>query len=123
MADKKIEKALYGPSVTEVALGAVLGLICGVLVACLYLVFKPVQQLKELPKEPSRSVVYYIPGSESSAKSKGWQAKQKQLIDGTGISLVEDELLLELLLWFVLVRVVPLTRYLMVVQGASTMLS
>ena len=38
-------------------------------------------------------------------------------------SLVEDELLLALALWFVLVKVVPLTRYLMVVQGASTMLS
>ncbi len=92
MADKKIAKALYGPSVTEVALGAVLGLICGVLVACLYLVFKPVVQLKELPKEPSRSVVYYIPGSESSTKSKGWQAKQKQLIDGTSVALIEDDL-------------------------------
>jgi len=92
MADKKIDKALYGPSVIEVALGAVLGLICGVLVACLYLALKPVVQVKELPKEPSRSVVYYIPGAESSAKSKGWQAKQKLIIDGTGISLVEDEL-------------------------------
>ena len=39
------------------------------------------------------------------------------------LSLVEDELLLALLLWFVLVSVVPLTRYLTVVQGASTMLS
>jgi hypothetical protein len=92
MADKKLDKALYGPSVTEVALGAVLGLIVGVLAACVYLVFKPVSQVKELPKEPSRSVVYYIPGSESSAKSKGWQAKQKQLIAGTGVTLVEDEL-------------------------------
>lgn len=92
MADKKLEKALYGPTVTEVALGAVLGLVVGVLAACVYLVFKPVQQVKELPKEPSRSIVYYIPGSESSAKSKGWQAKQKLLIEGKGISLVEDEL-------------------------------
>ncbi|HVZ63051.1 MAG TPA: hypothetical protein VG936_00575 [Lacunisphaera sp.] len=92
MADKKLEKALYGPSVTEVALGAVLGLICGVLVACLYLVFKPVQQVKVLPKEPSRSVVYYIPGSESTAKSRTWQAKQKQLIAGTNVTVVEDEL-------------------------------
>ena len=92
MADKKLEKALYGPTVTEVTLGAVLGLVVGVLAACVYLVFKPVQQVKELPKEPSRSIVYYLPGSESSAKSRGWQAKQKLLIDGKGVSLVEDEL-------------------------------
>ena len=38
-------------------------------------------------------------------------------------SLVDEELPLALALWFVLVSVVPLTRYLMVVQGASTMLS
>ncbi|HVT72314.1 MAG TPA: hypothetical protein VHD61_04205 [Lacunisphaera sp.] len=92
MADKKLEKALYGPSVTEVALGAVLGLLCGVLAACLYLVFKPVQQVKVLPKEPSRSVVYYIPGSDSNAKGRTWQAKEKQLIAGTNVTVVEDEL-------------------------------
>ena len=92
MADKKLEKALYGPSLTEVALGAVLGLFAGVVMACVYLVLKPALSVKELPKEPSRSVIYYIPGSESSTKSKGWQAKQKQLIGGAGIQLVEDEL-------------------------------
>lgn len=94
MADKNIEKALYGPSMTEVALGAVLGLIAGVLVACVYLVFKPVAQVKEMPKEPLRSVVYFIPGNESTAKSRGWQAKQKQIIAGKALSLslVEDEL-------------------------------
>ena len=94
MADKKLEKALYGPSMTEVALGAVLGLVIGVLGACVYLVFKPVALVKELPKEPLLSVVYYIPGNESNAKSKGWQAKQKQFLAGkvTTLSLVEDEL-------------------------------
>ena len=92
MADNKINKALYGPSMLEVALGAVLGLLIGVVAASVYLVFKPVQLAKEMPKEPSRSVVYYIPGSESTAKSKGWQAKQKQFIAGTRIQVVEDEL-------------------------------
>lgn len=92
MADKKIDKALYGPSVTEVALGAVLGLILGVLVACVYLVSKPVSQVKALPKEPSRNVVYYITGSESSAKTRNWQAKQKLFLAGTSVSVVEDEL-------------------------------
>lgn len=92
MATKSVDRELYGPSVTEVALGAVLGLLAGVLLACVYLVFKPVSQVKELPKEPLRSVTYYIPGSESSAKSRGWQAKQKQFLAGTSISVVEDEL-------------------------------
>jgi hypothetical protein len=94
MADKKLERALYGPSTTEVALGALLGLIAGVLVAAVYLVFKPVQTVKELPKEPARGVVYFIPGSESNAKSRNWQAKHKQLVGSPTftLDLVEDEL-------------------------------
>jgi hypothetical protein len=93
MADnKKIEKALYGPSTTEVALGALFGLVAGVLAACAYLVFKPVMVVKELPKEPVRGMLYYIPGADSNAKSKNWAAKQKQLVAGTSVSVVEDEL-------------------------------
>src|SRR5688500_75518 len=65
MADKKIEKALYGPSTTEVALGAILGLAAGLLAACVYLVFRPVLQVKEMPKEDDvvRGAIYFIPGS------------------------------------------------------------
>lgn len=92
MADKKMEKALYGPSLTEVALGAVLGLVAGVLAACVYLVFKPVLPVKEIPKEPVRGAIYFLAGGESSGKSRTWSAKQKQFIAGTSITVVEDEL-------------------------------
>lgn len=92
MADKKIEKALYGPSLTEVALGALLGLLAGVLMASGYLVFKPVEVIKAPPEEPSISTVYYQAGSESSAKSRGWQAKQQKFVAGQPIVVVEDEL-------------------------------
>lgn len=81
---------------TEVALGAILGLIAGVLVACVYLVFKPVSQVKEMPPEDKiqKSMVYFIPGNESTAKSRGWQAKQKQFLSSPTftVDLVEDEL-------------------------------
>jgi hypothetical protein len=90
--NKKIEKALYGPSTTEVALGALLGLAAGVLAACVYLVFKPVAVVKEIPKETVRGMVYYVAGSESSSKGRTWSAKQKQFIAGASISVVEDEL-------------------------------
>lgn len=90
--NKKIEKALYGPSATEVALGAILGLMVGVVVACVYLVVKPVSTVKEMPKETVRGMLYYIAGSESSAKSRSWSAKQKQFLAGTSIAVVEDEL-------------------------------
>lgn len=94
MADKKIEKALYGPSTTEVALGAVLGLGTGLLAACVYLVFKPVEQVREMPPEEkqTRGTIYYIPGSELSGKSRNWSAKQKQFVAGQSVVLVEDEL-------------------------------
>lgn len=92
MASNKVEKALYGPSTTEVALGAVLGLLAGLLAACVYLVLKPVQQVKELPKEPARGVIYYVPGSEAPAKSREWTAKQKAFVAGGNVQLVEDEL-------------------------------
>jgi hypothetical protein len=94
MADKKIEKALYGPSTTEVALGAILGLAAGLLCACVYLVFKPVLQVKEMPKDKDvvRGAVYYIPGSDNGTKGRAYSAKQKTLISGTGVELTEDEL-------------------------------
>ncbi len=96
MADSKLEKALYGPSMTEVALGAVLGLIAGVLVAALYLMFKPVAQVKEMPKEDKvvKGMVYFIPGSESSGKSRGLAAKQKTILGSPtfAVDLGEDEL-------------------------------
>ena len=88
----KIEKALYGPSLLEVFFGAVLGLLAGVLVACIYLVFKPVPTLRELPKDRPRGMVYYLPGSESKAKGAAWQTKQKQFLSGKSIQLIEDEL-------------------------------
>lgn len=94
MADKKIEKALYGPSTTEVALGAILGLVAGLLVACVYLVFKPVLTVKEMPPQDKivRGAVYYLAGSDSSAKGRAYLAKQKAFVAGTNVEVTEDEL-------------------------------
>lgn len=88
----KVDKALYGPSMWEVALGAILGLIAGVLACCVYLVFKPVQTVRELPKEPVKGMVYYIPGNESSGKARDWQNKQKRFLAGGSIKVNEEEL-------------------------------
>jgi hypothetical protein len=95
MADKKIQKALYGPSTVEVALGALLGFIVGVVAACLYLVFlKPVQQVKEMPKADKivAGVVYYLPGAENAGKGRNWSGKQRTLIAGGEAILLEEEL-------------------------------
>jgi hypothetical protein len=92
MANRKIEKALYGPSTVEVALGAVLGLLLGVVFAAVYLVFKPVQTVKEPPKEIAKGVVYYLPGKSDSAKARAWQAKVTTFVQGGQLIATEDEL-------------------------------
>lgn len=92
MADKKVEKALYGPSTFEVALGAVLGLILGVVFACVYLVAKPVQTVKEIPAEPAKGAVYYIAGKVDPTRGRGFQAKQQTFIAGGAVVTGEEEL-------------------------------
>lgn len=92
MADNKIEKALYGPSTTEVALGAGLGLVVGVVAACVFLVFKPVQSVKALPKEQAKGAVYYIPGSDSPGRAQALPGKLRTLTAGGTASFNEDEL-------------------------------
>lgn len=93
MADKKIEKALYGPTATEVALGAILGFLLGVVTACVYLVFfRPVTTVREPVKEPVAGVVYYQPGTNESSKSRQWSVKHKRFLAGGSIEVVEDEI-------------------------------
>ena len=92
MADKNIQKALYGPSYLEVALGAILGIAVGIFAAGLYFVFKPVEKVDKLPKELAPNVVYLIPGKDSTARAKGWQAKQKTFLASGEIMLREEEL-------------------------------
>jgi hypothetical protein len=92
MADKKIEKALYGPSTTEVALGALLGFLLGVVVAVIYLAWKPAQRVMQMPKAPVANVVYFLPGNENSVKARNWQAKVKTLTTGGTESFNEEEL-------------------------------
>jgi len=92
MADKKIEKALYGPSTAEVALGALLGFVIGVAAAVVYLVWKPVQRVPAIPKDAVANVVYFIPGNESSSRARNWQAKVKTLATGGEVAFTEEEL-------------------------------
>lgn len=92
MADKKIEKALYGPSAVEVALGAFLGFLCGLLVACVYLMFKPVKTVSSPEKEPVAGVVYYQAGTSDAGRARQWMAKHKRFLAGGSVEVNEDEL-------------------------------
>lgn len=89
---KKIDKALYGPSTWEVALGAFLGFLVGIFAACVYLAFKPAKVVNEMPKDRVAGVVYALQGAASGSKAKGVAGKEKRFIAGGTIEVVEDEL-------------------------------
>ena len=59
MADKNIQKALYGPSYFEVGLGAVLGILIGIVAAVLYFTFKPVEKVVLEDVRSDGSIKYY----------------------------------------------------------------
>jgi hypothetical protein len=92
--NKKVMRAMYGPSITEVVLGAVLSLAVGVVLAALYLVFKPVSVVAQLPTLDKREegMVYYIQGAKDAAQGQQLLRKQQLFVEGSSIALTEDEL-------------------------------
>ena len=94
MSKKKIDRALYGPSWTEVIFGAILSFGLGICLAMVFLILKPVQVVKEMPKEDKivRNMEYFVQGSKDSTKGRGVDAKLKQLGEGKSVTLSEDEL-------------------------------
>jgi hypothetical protein len=91
---RKIDRALRGPSVLEVVLGAVLSLVIGVLLGAALLIFRPVVVVKELPKAEARdpSAVYFVEGSRENSRAREAAAKRKAFAEGQSISVIEDEL-------------------------------
>jgi hypothetical protein len=89
---KKLDRALNGPSWTEVILGAFISVALGIALAAAYLIFKPVTQVVELPKEPVPGMVYYIEGSHDGAKARRAVVKAKALTQGGSLTMSEDEL-------------------------------
>ncbi|MDF3056488.1 MAG: hypothetical protein K0R17_703 [Rariglobus sp.] len=92
--NKKIERASSGPGIFAIIFGALLSLVLGVVLAMAYLVAKPVEVVKELPKEPVKGVVYYIEGSSNSSKARQWSRKRQMLVgtEPAELVFVEDEL-------------------------------
>ncbi len=90
----KSKRGGYEPSWTEVTIGALLSVIIGATLGVVFLVFKPVITVKEIPKEDEldRSSVYYIEGSRDAAKSKLATAKRKTFAGGGSVVVDENEL-------------------------------
>lgn len=96
MKNSKIDRALYGPSLFEVTLGALLSVSLGAVVAFVFLVLKPVVVAKEMPHEEERvqGTVYFLEGSKDPTRGRQWLRKRQLLMDGTAgeIALSEEEL-------------------------------
>jgi hypothetical protein len=87
----KVDRAAYGPSWTEVILGAFLSLVLGVILGALLLVFRPVTAAREEPKEREKNTVYFIEGSKDSGKGRQAPAKRQALLQGQSVTLTEEE--------------------------------
>jgi hypothetical protein len=95
MTSSKIDRSLYGPSLFEVTLGAVLSVLLGAALATLLMVLKPAVVAPEMPKEEERvaDAVYFLEG-KTDGRSKQWMRKRQMLLEGTPGEIVftEEEL-------------------------------
>lgn len=89
---KNVDRALYGPSLTEVILGATLSAALGVVLGIAVLVFKPVQTVREIPKDAPKDVVYYVAGPRGASNSGTLLAKRKLLVAGSSVTITHEEL-------------------------------
>jgi hypothetical protein len=88
----KYQRKKDGPGWIEVLCGAALSLLVGVVLAVVFLVFKPVTTVKDLPKEPVPQMVYYLEGTHDSTKTRELATKRKLLLPGNTVVFNEDEL-------------------------------
>ena len=93
MSAKQLRGA-HEPSWTEVTLGAVLSVALGIVLGALLLALRPVNTVKELPKEADRvpGAVYYVEGSHDSGKARQAAAKRRQFAGGATVAANEDEI-------------------------------
>lgn len=88
----KIDRALYGPSWTEVIIGAFLSIGIGATLAFAWLVMKPVEKVREIPEEPVPGMVYFIEGSRNGSIGAAWERKTQLFVSGRSVALSEQEL-------------------------------
>ena len=89
---QRFDRAHYGPSWTEVILGALLSAVLGGVLAAGFFIFRPVTKVKELPKEPIAGTDYFIEGSRDYSNARRLIAKQKFFVKGGSVVVNEDEL-------------------------------
>lgn len=88
----KVDRALYGPSLGEVVIGAALSVAIGAVIGFALLVSKPVLKVPEIPKDAPSGQVYFVDGKHLPARMADIEAKEKKLIAGQSVSFDESEL-------------------------------
>lgn len=86
------DRAINGPSWTEVTIGALLSVGIGILLAGAWLTLKPVEKVRSLPDEPKLGLVYYIEGALNGSIGRAWERKTQLFATGVSFGLVEQEL-------------------------------
>lgn len=92
MSSRKVDKGKYGPSTTEVFLGALLSLLLGCICALVYLILKPVQIARPSAKEPVPGPTIYVRGNRDSEHGRQWLRKKQLFTEGDSVAVNEDEL-------------------------------
>lgn len=96
MRNRKLERALYGPTIYEITFGVILSVLLGAALAIFFLIFKPALTVQEMPKEDElvRGATYYVEGAADSVKAKQWMRKRQLLIESTPgeVTFTEDDL-------------------------------
>ncbi len=96
MASARKKEEPKGPKPYEVIIGAFLSVILGLLLAAVYLIAQPVEEVDELPPEAQqdRRTVYFVEGRTGSALDFDWRPKVTAFETGVSgsIELVEEEL-------------------------------
>ncbi|MFT3780419.1 MAG: hypothetical protein QM790_00290 [Nibricoccus sp.] len=96
MRNRKLDRALYGPSIYEITFGVIFSVLLGAALAVFFLIFKPAEEVSEMPKEDQRvrGVTYYVPGTFDAVKSKQWRRKVQMVLESSPgeVSFSEDDL-------------------------------
>jgi hypothetical protein len=88
----KRKTAQKGPSWIEVGLGAALSVVLGIALGALYLVSRPVQTVKDIPKDAPSGAVYYLEGVRDFNKATVIDEKRKSFCSGESVLVEEGEL-------------------------------
>ena len=80
------------PGLFEIIAGSALSILLGLVLAALFLIFKEVSSVDQVPKDKKSGVVYFVQGRKDWNSGRRWLLKREAFVQGHSISISEDEL-------------------------------